>query len=574
MHSPDITVKSKTRIQPQFTTYSSRSRSRAMPLSLLDATTASFALTSAIWVFGRPTYAHTHAFYLADHLCRSFAAALDAFPHWAGQIKAIQTTDGQSPPEVADFPVHARRFGRVYAKFGDGDSPGVDVTVATSSTTAEDLHPSTRTTSQTLWQGQSTGLYHFTSPAKIADPFQPDNKDDEGLRKPVMAVQITELACGGFVLAIKIAHPLADIIALVSFVKHWAKVSHAILGKGQQDASESSPPVFDPAKLDAFAAGNINSPSPDAAILAAIAKLPLHRYDWWQSAPDCPWPVAVPEPFKGNEPIFGGELMPFSDWDIGAPVSHYVIHYTKAQITLLSNAANRNNSSSIKDRTQRLSQHDALLGHVWSCIARARNLSQDARPIHCDLVYGVRPALQLGVDFVGSPILMINIELPGADVAGNGNEGADTDTDGNNMSHLGRVAGRVRETIGQIAQPANIAKHLHSVAYESTPQRIWQAFLGRSHILVTTWARSGIYDVDFGLGSAIWYVDGVVPDMDGTVVIKEAPPPLASACIVASTGTTRLSSWTENGVDVSVRLRTEDMQRLLADALLFPSSDH
>lgn len=86
--------------------------------------------------------------------------------------------------------------------------------------------------------------------------------------------------------------------------------------------------------------------------------------------------------------------------------------------------------------------------------------------------------------------------------------------------------------------------------------------MGRRHILVTTWARAGIYDVDFGLGSSIRYVDGVVSDMDGTIVIKEAPPKAA----VAS------SSWTENGVDVSTRLRTEDMQLLLADPLLILKS--
>lgn len=556
MPPPDITIKSKTRIQPR----SAPESSRPIPLSLLDATTSSFALTSAIWVFDSPTHVHasgSDALDLTDHLCGSLATALDAFPHWAGQIRAVQTTDGQGPHEAADLPAHARRFGRLYAKFGGDGCPGVDVILASSPATAEDLHPSTRTASQPTWQGQSTGLYHFASPTKIADPFHPDGKDEKGVQKPVMAIQITDLACGGHVLAIKIAHPLADIIALVSFVKHWANIGKSILRNGRQDALVDlpPPPVFDPAKLDAFAAGDINSPSPDATVLEDITKLPLHRYDWWQSAIDCPWPVAIPKPFKGDEPIVAGQRMPFSNWVVGAPVSHYIIHYTKAQATLLSNAANKSNG------TRRLSQHDALLGHIWSCIARARNLSQDAGPIHCDLVYGVRPALQLGADFIGSPILMINIELSGADVSGK-NRSAD-----GSMSHLGLVAGRVRETISQIAQPANIAKHLHSLAYESTPQRIWQAFLGHRHILVTTWARSGIYDVDFGLGSAIRYVDGVVPDMDGTVVIKEAPP------VLESSGTAESSSWTENGIDVSVRLRAEDMQRLLSDTQLFPSSD-
>lgn len=555
MPPPDVTVKSKTRIQPQHDIESVR----CIPLSLLDATTSEFALTSAIWVFDRPKNKHVSnqdAFDLADHLCCSLAIALDAFPHWAGQVRAIQTTDGHGPPEAAHFPAHARRFGRLYARFGGQDSPGVDVITATSSATAEDLHPSRRMVNQPTWKGQSTGLYHFVSPTKIANSFQHEEKGEGGLRQPVMAIQITDLSCGGFVLAIKITHPLADIIALVSFVKHWAKISQkSLLNRTEDILVESSLPVFDPARLDAAAAGNIDSGSPDAAILADITKLPLHRYDWWQSIADCPWPMRIPEPFEGNEPIVAGKRMPFADWDVGAPVSHFIIHYTKAQVALLSDVANNSNTG-----TQRLSQHDALLGHVWSCIARARNLAQDDGPIHCDLVIGVRPALQLGADFIGSPTLMMNIELPGSEVAGN--EDADS-----TMSHLGLVASRVRETISQMAQPANIAKHLHSVAYESTPQRIWQAFLGRRHILVTTWARSGVYDVDFGFGSTIRYVDGIVPDMDGTVVIKESPPVSDSA----SAGAAAASSWTDNGVDVSVRLRSEDMERLLADELLFPS---
>ncbi|KAM3445954.1 hypothetical protein NHJ13734_000131 [Beauveria thailandica] len=59
MPSPDITVRSKTRLKPQSTTESGRSR--AILLSLLDATTSSFALIISIWVFDRPEYAHAHA---------------------------------------------------------------------------------------------------------------------------------------------------------------------------------------------------------------------------------------------------------------------------------------------------------------------------------------------------------------------------------------------------------------------------------------------------------------------------------------------------------------------------------
>lgn len=158
-------------------------------------------------------------------------------------------------------------------------------------------------------------------------------------------------------MAIKLVHPLADIIALTNSVKYWAETSQSMLNRLQGDTTPVVSPQFDPATLDDFATGDINCQSPDPAVLQHITGLPLHRYDWWQSATDCPWPVAIPKPFGDNEPIVAGTRMPFSEWDIGAPFSHYVIHFTKSQVQMLSGAANG-------ESVQKLSQHDALLAHV------------------------------------------------------------------------------------------------------------------------------------------------------------------------------------------------------------------
>ena len=84
---------------------------------------------------------------------------------------------------------------------------------------------------------------------------------------------------------------------------------------------------------------------------------------------------------------------------------------------------------------------------------------------------------------------------------------------------------------------------------------------------MTTWARAGIYDVDFGLGSRIRYADGIVPNLDGCVLIKDAPPPPGQFL-----SGSRLS-WTRSGVDISVHICTEDMERLLKDPLLLPHLD-
>jgi len=184
---------------------------------------------------------------------------------------------------------------------------------------------------------------------------------------------------------------------------------------------------------------------------------------------------------------------------------------------------------------------------------RARGLQDDAGPVYCDLVYGVRPAYQLTNAFMGSPIIMINVELPGTTVAGT----ASVET-----IPMGPLAQCIRETIVKVADTTDLVAHFHSIAYEKSPQRIWQAFLGRRHILVTTWARAGLYDIDFGLGGeGISYAEGIVPDMDGTVLIKEAPGPHFA------------KTWTDNGVDVLINIRDEDMQRLIKDPLLLPSPE-
>lgn len=506
---------------------------QVISLSLLDATTANFALTSAIWLFDASIQPYQDI-NLSEHLRKTLGATLNAYPQWTGQIKAITSTDGSVPDEAAHLPAHARRFGRIYTKFGYEQDPGVSFTTATCSSTLAELYPiSSR---HAVWELDKSDLNALVSQESIADPFHAHERNETGVLKPVMAIQLSELACGGFALAVKIAHPLADISALATFMKNWGAVSRAaLLG----DPEPVLKPVFDPSKLDRLAAGDIDSSQPSSEVLKQLDGLPLHRYDWWASAATCPWGMTIPEPFT-EDVTPAGRIMPWTEWDVSAPVARSIIRFTHEQVDLLWKAANSGSMSGI-------SRHDAIVAHVWSCITRARK-TDDSGPVHCDLVYGVRSPLQLGSGFVGSPMFMINVEMA-ADVVG---------TEGG--SHLHKVAGRIRETIRRI-QPSDIAVHLHSIAYEKSPQRIWQAFLGRRHVMLTSWTRAGVYDVDFGLG-LLRYVDDVMPSMDGIVVVKEGAGP--GRCGNGGGG------WTENGVDVDVRIGREDMERLLDDAMLLP----
>lgn len=67
-----------------------------------------------------------------------------------------------------------------------------------------------------------------------------------------------------------------------------------------------------------------------------------------------------------------------------------------------------------------------------------------------------------------------------------------------------------------------------------------------------------MYDVDFGLGP-VRYVYGVVPNMDGLVVINKAPKDEEMA-----------GPWTHNGVDVDIHIQKHDMMRLFEGSALLP----
>lgn len=513
---------------------------RAVPLSLLDATTARFGLTSAIWLLERPTVS-LQSDDLADHLRTALRVALDTYPQWCGFLKSISCIENeQIPSEAGTFPAHAKRYGRVYVHYGTGSDPGVEFVEATSSATVDNLYSATSEKRRSIWNrrdGEET-LAQFAPPTNIVHALESNEKDSNGLHKPTMAVQLTRLACGGLVFAAKIAHPLADITSLGEFVRDWASISRAMLAEAPLPVLK---PTFEPSRMDAFAAGDINDEVAASDIMKDALSLPLHRYDWWAS------PAHPPSPFPSNLPP-AGKPMPWDEWDPKALIDLYTVHFSRQQIDHLWRSATQDDSATSSD--VRLSKHDALLAHVWSCVVRARGLENDQSPVHCDLVLGTRPAFKFGSSFVGSPTMMLNIEMAASDAA--------------SSQTIGRTAHRIREIVTTVNKPERLANHLHSIAYEKSPQRIWQGFLGRRHIMVTTWARAGLYDVDFGLESRIRYADGVVPCVDGCILINDAPPTEPTHDSDAAAG------WTRNGADVTLPLRCEDMERLLQDPLLLP----
>ncbi|KAJ5438528.1 transferase family protein [Penicillium daleae] len=527
---------------------------RAVPLSLLDATTADFACTCPIWLFERPDKVDDE-FDLVDHFRQALRITLDAYPHWAGQLKSISTLHpAKLKPEQLRFPPNARRFGRIYSHYGTSEDPGVEFVTATTNATLETLSPASRTTKCPLFDRGKVSLTGLVPSLRLANSLGPNAGNEAGFLPPIIAIQLTKLACGGFALAIKTLHPLADIQTVIHFVQDWTKISQWILS-GSPSPKPNLTPLFDPTRLDSMAAGDINGEQPDAAIINQALSLPMHRYDWWAAPAPCPWAPEIPPPFRDQEHTPVGPAMPWSEWDFDGSVSHYLVHLNRNQVEKIYAATIDGSSDDYIG--SRISRHDAVLAHIWSCITRARQQGEDRGLVHCDLAYGTRPVLGLGDNFIGSPSLMMNIEMTGVDLAS---------PDTPEAERMPSIARHIRNTVSQISDKAALGAHLHSVAYEKTPQRIWQGFLGRRHLIVTTWARAGLYEIDFGLNSlpSIRYAEGVLPTLDGDVLIKDAPPSKDQD------GLSGARSWTDYGVDVSLHLRTEDMERLIRDPLFLP----
>ncbi|PWY92546.1 hypothetical protein BO70DRAFT_357672 [Aspergillus heteromorphus CBS 117.55] len=571
-------------------------------LSLLDASTVNFLATSAVWLFQGPEQPSPFH-HLVDHLRQSLRVTLDAYPQWCGLLKAITTVDGPLAPGQDQLAPHARRFGRVYVHYGTRHDPGVEFVTARTTATLDELHPSSRTTSHPLWDQEKVSLSSLVSATPLVNPLNPPairdadaDADADALSPPppppppILAVQITKLACGGFALAAKIAHPLADASSLVRFVKDWARVCRSVLVGAATPALRS---VFAPEQLDAVIAGDINAASPDQAIIQRTEALPFHRYDWWNPSPDYPQAATVPEAFQNQDLPPAGNPIPWREWDTKAPVSHYVLHLSSDQVEAIWRQASDASPTATTTTTKttappnRLSRHDAVLAHIWASVNRARQLQNDSGPVHCDLTYGFRPTFHLGEAYLGNANVMVNVEMTGAEMTTTTTTTTTTaDSKGQQQPHgnlpttaaLPPIAQRIRQTLTRVRDPTLLAAHLHRLAYESSPQRIWQGFLGRRHIMVTTWARAGLYEVDFGLGP-LRYADGILANLDGLLLIKEAPPPSSPGRrseLVGNTTHNGVSqsppTWTEHGVDVQLHLATEVMNRLNRDPLLLPST--
>lgn len=514
-------------------------------LSIIDATVTNFAPSGAVWFFppASPSSATS-----PESLKYALEVTLNAYPHLSGRLHwAPYRAHGS----------HTERWGRLMVSHGEGRArdPGVEFVVGVSDVTLASIVPSPqeRTKNDGVWDASQAPLEELLPSTTLAPAFSPTSaeKDEETWADaPCLAVQVTTFKCGGRAIALQAAHPIADAMALSFVVKDWAANAKALKDIDSQNSSEGiaaivPPPCFNPALLDRCGAGDIETPQPDLELVKIARALPSHRYDWWDSsASQCPWDstaATVPTALQAKPMLLtddAGEPMPWKDWDVALPVAHYIIHFSQAEVRTMWEAV---------PTDLQASKHDALIAHVWACINRARGLADDEENVHLDITLGLRARLSPPVPdkFMGSPIIL-------ADVSASGREAS--------LGEPTAVVKKIKSTIALFTSE-KISAHLHDKLHVASPQRIWQTFQGKRHIILTSWVHTGVHEVDFGDGPPL-YVEAVMPPCDGCVQVMEAAPRVKNDENGAK------SSWWAGGVDMSVHLEQTAMERLLKEPLL------
>ena len=435
-----IEIESRARIFPR--SHESSVDAGSEFLSILDNTVLNYATSGCIWFY-------RHTFHI-NELTDSLQRTLDAYSQWAGLLHfaPYKATGG-----------HVHRQGRMVLSCNAHSDPGVEFICANADFPMSSMFPT-----------KIVGT-HFDSTKvdynKLLDgvtSFAPG--DDESL--PGMKIQITAFTDASTAIAIGLAHPLADAQSLVTFAKDWTATHRAISSSSDLPILK---PVFKPSLLSAAAAGKIDAQAPDEAILQAAAKLPIHRLDYWASGgPSCPdyaKPLTrIPQEIShlSEATLEKGTPIPWHDWDVFAPVSHVSLLFSAAETHAIYEHA-------VAHTTSRISHQDALLAHLWAALIRARQLKH-GEDYFLDVSIDARRRVEpkLPIEFIGSPI--VNIAVKGT--------ASDAEDD------VGLKAAAIRRTIGEFTSDS-MAALLHEMAFELGAQRRWNCFLGRKHVIVTSW---------------------------------------------------------------------------------------
>ncbi|XP_059457947.1 uncharacterized acetyltransferase At3g50280-like [Corylus avellana] len=186
----------------------------------------------------------------------------------------------------------------------------------------------------------------------------------EGVSKPLLAVQVTELVDGIFI-GCTLNHSVADGTTFWRFFNTWSGIS-----TGSSDPTSQSPPIFGSGFLD------------------GIMNLPIR----------------IPFQFQRNESS-----------NTSPPLKQRVFHFSKEKIQQLKAKANAEMS------TNKISSLQAVLAHLWRSVVRSRRLNADEEICYGVLV-GMRQRLQppLPEEYLGNAILFGNVTATAGDLLEHG----------------------------------------------------------------------------------------------------------------------------------------------------------
>jgi hypothetical protein len=202
-----------------------------------------------------------------------------------------------------------------------------------------------------------------------------------------------------------------------------------------------------------------------------------------------------------------------------------------------------------------------VLAHLWRIVTRSRG---NKALVHLDMSLGLRNRLTpaLPPTFLGSPIINITTTLQSSSL----------------LSSLPAAAQAIRSTI--TSSIPLLPALIHHEAYALDPIREWNAFMGKEHLMVTSWLGIGAGEVDFGDGPAewvcadMWPIDGLVVlmDMDRDVERRADGPVEAREQVKRRVKGEKLRNarWHENGVTIRLVLTEDVMAAVLADPELRP----
>ncbi|KAH7520207.1 uncharacterized acetyltransferase At3g50280 [Ziziphus jujuba] len=277
----------------------------------------------------------TNSSTLIDHLRATFSTALDIFYPLAGRLALVQNDVDQS--QTSSF-------------FLDCNGEGAEfIHAVVDGVTVADI------------------LESINIPDDIVYSFFPMNGtvNYDGISKPLLAVQVTELVDGIFI-GCTINHTAADGSSFWHFFNTWSQISRR---RGDGGELSRPPPVFSRRFLD----GIINLP----------IRIPSSQ-------------------LEVNERI-------------NPPLQQRMFHFPKKTIAELKAKANS------EMNTDKISSLQALLAHLWVSVTRNRNLHSDEEVTYM-IIVGTRGRVEpkLADEYMGNSVLFGLVKSKAGELAKNG----------------------------------------------------------------------------------------------------------------------------------------------------------